>query len=107
MRELLRALADQLSRNTGGHMPGIRITTSAQRPESRATDELLGSLSKLLAREFGKPEQWVMTCLAPRPPMKLNGTGLVWVQSGWRVTEIDVSLCTCGEQYVCESTTTS
>jgi phenylpyruvate tautomerase PptA (4-oxalocrotonate tautomerase family) len=55
-------------------MPLIHITTSAEHPEPRAADELLGALSKLLAGEFGKPEQWVMTCLAPRAQMTFGGT---------------------------------
>ena len=38
------------------------------------TDALLADLSALLAREIGKPESYVMTCLEPRARMTFAGT---------------------------------
>jgi len=37
-------------------------------------DALLRDLSTLLARELGKPEAYVMTCLEPRARMTFGGT---------------------------------
>jgi phenylpyruvate tautomerase len=53
-------------------MPLIRIVTSAEAPGG--VDGLLRELSALLARELGKPESYVMTCLEPRAAMTFGGT---------------------------------
>jgi phenylpyruvate tautomerase len=53
-------------------MPLIRIVTSAEPPAT--ADSLLRDLSSLLARELGKPESYVMTCLEPRATMTFGGT---------------------------------
>ena len=53
-------------------MPVVRIITSAETPT--AADALLGDLSALLARELGKPESYVMTCLEPRARMTFAGS---------------------------------
>ena len=53
-------------------MPLIRIVTSAEPPST--SDALLRELSALLARELGKPESYVMTCLEPRAAMTFGGT---------------------------------
>ena len=53
-------------------MPLIRIVTSAEPPANAET--LLRELSGLLAREIGKPESYVMTCLEPRAAMTFGGT---------------------------------
>jgi len=45
-------------------MPLVRIVTSAAAEPGKA-DALLQELSRLLARELGKPEGYVMTCLDP------------------------------------------
>jgi len=55
-------------------MPLIRIVTSAEPPAAAAADALLTDLSALLAREIGKPESYVMTCLEPRARMTFGGT---------------------------------
>jgi hypothetical protein len=46
---------------------------SSSEPSPRA-DALLQELSALLARELGKPEAYVMTCLEPRARMTFAGT---------------------------------
>lgn len=53
-------------------MPLIRIVTSAEAPTG--AESLLRDLSGLLAREIGKPESYVMTCLEPRAAMTFGGT---------------------------------
>jgi phenylpyruvate tautomerase PptA (4-oxalocrotonate tautomerase family) len=53
-------------------MPLIRIVTSAEPPPT--ADAWLRDLSALLAREIGKPEAYVMTCLEPRAAMTFGGT---------------------------------
>ncbi len=53
-------------------MPLIRIVSSADPPP--APDSLLRDLSALLARELGKPESYVMTCLEPRARMTFGGS---------------------------------
>jgi len=53
-------------------MPLIRIVTSAE--PAATTEALLRDLSALLARELGKPESYVMTCLEPRAAMTFAGT---------------------------------
>lgn len=54
-------------------MPLLRVVTSASPPPAKAR-ELLGDLSRLLARELGKPESYVMTCLLPEQAMTFGGT---------------------------------
>jgi phenylpyruvate tautomerase len=56
-------------------MPLVRVVTSAEPPAPAAADALLRDLSALLAREIGKPEAYVMTCLEPRAKMTFAGTG--------------------------------
>lgn len=53
-------------------MPLVRIVSSADPPAQ--AQALLGKLSGLLARELGKPESYVMTCLEPRAQMTFAGT---------------------------------
>ena len=53
-------------------MPLIRIVTSADIPAT--ADAMLRELSTLLARELGKPESYVMTCLEPRARMTFAAT---------------------------------
>ncbi len=53
-------------------MPLVRIVTSVE--PSATSDALLLELSKLLARELGKPESYVMTCLEPRARMTFAGS---------------------------------
>lgn len=57
-------------------MPFIRILTSVTfpRPSGLAEDALLRDLSALLARELGKPESYVMTCLDAGARMTFAGT---------------------------------
>jgi phenylpyruvate tautomerase len=54
-------------------MPLIQVFTSAPAPAADAQKALLADLSKLLAARFGKPERWVMTCLAPGLAMTFGG----------------------------------
>lgn len=53
-------------------MPLVRIISSVEAPAS--ADALLRDLSGLLARELGKPESYVMTCLEPRARMTFGGS---------------------------------
>ena len=53
-------------------MPLVRIVSSAEAPAG--FEALLRKLSGLLARELGKPELYVMTCLEPRAQMTFAGT---------------------------------
>jgi phenylpyruvate tautomerase len=53
-------------------MPLVRIVTSSEVPQQ--ADALLQELSRTLARELGKPEAYVMTCLEPRARMTFAGT---------------------------------
>jgi len=55
-------------------MPLIQIVSSAEPPVGEARARLLDTLSRLLAAQFGKPEQWVMTSLMPRAEMTFAGT---------------------------------
>jgi phenylpyruvate tautomerase PptA (4-oxalocrotonate tautomerase family) len=55
-------------------MPLVQVFTSAAAPADGAK-ELLADLSKLAAASFGKPERWVMTCLAPGLQMTFGGDG--------------------------------
>jgi phenylpyruvate tautomerase len=54
-------------------MPLIQIFTSAPSPAPEARAALLRDLSRSLAGHFGKPEQWVMTCLVPGVAMTFAG----------------------------------
>lgn len=54
-------------------MPFIRILTSVTVPPTG--DALLRDLSALLARELGKPEGYVMTCLEAGARMTFGGSG--------------------------------
>jgi phenylpyruvate tautomerase PptA (4-oxalocrotonate tautomerase family) len=54
-------------------MPLIQIFTSAT-PEPVSRKALLSELSGALAKHFGKPEQYVMTCLVPGLSMTFSGT---------------------------------
>jgi hypothetical protein len=54
-------------------MPLIQIFTSAGAPADGG-GKLLGELSALLAKRFGKPERYVMTCLVPDVPMTFAAT---------------------------------
>ncbi|MES1172200.1 MAG: phenylpyruvate tautomerase MIF-related protein [Bacteroidota bacterium] len=56
-------------------MPLVRIVTSAEPTKpSTGGDALLRDLSAVLARELGKPESYVMTCLEPRAKMTFGGS---------------------------------
>jgi phenylpyruvate tautomerase len=50
-------------------MPLINLYTSALAPDADAASALLRRLSSTLARELGKPEAYVMTCLVPQARM--------------------------------------
>jgi phenylpyruvate tautomerase len=52
-------------------MPLLSLLTSAPPPGRRA--ELFGRLTTLLARELGKPEEYVMIALAPRAELSFAG----------------------------------
>ena len=54
-------------------MPLVQVFTSAPAPAAPAQQALLGDLSRLLAKHFGKPERWVMTCLVPGAAMTFGG----------------------------------
>jgi phenylpyruvate tautomerase len=54
-------------------MPLIQVFTSAGAPADGG-EKLLGELSALLAKRFGKPERYVMTCLSPDLPMTFAAT---------------------------------
>jgi phenylpyruvate tautomerase PptA (4-oxalocrotonate tautomerase family) len=54
-------------------MPLIQIFTSAPSPAPEARAALLRDLSRSLASHFGKPENWVMTCLLPDLAMTFAG----------------------------------
>jgi phenylpyruvate tautomerase len=54
-------------------MPLIQVFTSAGAPAD-AGRALLTDLSALLAKRFGKPEKWVMTCLVADQGMTFSGT---------------------------------
>jgi phenylpyruvate tautomerase len=54
-------------------MPVVHVHTNVPVPEASATP-LLRELSALAAAHFGKPEQWVMTRLAPPAPMTFAGS---------------------------------
>jgi phenylpyruvate tautomerase len=53
-------------------MPLVRIVSSSEPPPQ--ADALLQELSRLLARDLGKPEAYVMTCREPRARRTAAGT---------------------------------
>ena len=55
-------------------MPLATVYTSAEIPPPAQRDALLRDVSSTLARLLGKPEAYVMTCLAPRSPMTFAGS---------------------------------
>jgi phenylpyruvate tautomerase len=55
-------------------MPLINVYTSAESPSEDKSQTLLRDLSKTLAHLLGKPENYVMTCLVPRPRMTFAGS---------------------------------
>jgi phenylpyruvate tautomerase PptA (4-oxalocrotonate tautomerase family) len=55
-------------------MPLLRLQTSAPPPAEEKARALLQSLSSTLARVLGKPESYVMTCLAPVSEMTFAGS---------------------------------
>ncbi|MGC4088706.1 MAG: phenylpyruvate tautomerase MIF-related protein [Polyangiaceae bacterium] len=57
-------------------VPLINVVSSAPTPDADRVDTLLLALSKTLARELGKPESYVMTCLQPPTSMTFAGTVL-------------------------------
>jgi phenylpyruvate tautomerase len=54
-------------------MPLARIISSAS-PEPSAARRLLSNLSSLFAKELGKPEAYVMTCLEAPAAMTFGGS---------------------------------
>lgn len=55
-------------------MPVATLYTSAEIPSPPERDALLRDVSSALARLLGKPEAYVMTCLAPRSTMTFAGS---------------------------------
>ncbi len=55
-------------------MPLIEVRTSAAAPQGAAGGSLMGDLSRLLAKRFGKPERWVMTGLQANLTMTFGGS---------------------------------
>jgi hypothetical protein len=55
-------------------MPLINVFTSKTPPAPERVDALLLNLSRTLARELGKPESYVMTCLNPPTRMTFGGS---------------------------------
>ncbi len=88
-------------------MPLIQVFTSAPAPVADAQKALLADLSKLLATRFGKPERWVMTCLAAGLGMTFGGTpapaAFVAVKNVGKMTASDTETLS-GE--ICERLTT-
>jgi phenylpyruvate tautomerase len=84
-------------------MPLITVTTSAEPPAEEKAAALLRDLSSTAARLLGKPEAYVMTCLAPRSRMTFAGAFapccLVEIKSigglgGDRPTRLTDAVCT-------------
>jgi hypothetical protein len=75
-------------------MPLIQVFTSAGAPADGG-GKLLGELSALLAKRFGKPERYVMTCLVPDQPMTFAATSVpaafVVVKNVGKMTPDDTS----------------
>jgi phenylpyruvate tautomerase len=55
-------------------MPFINVFTSVAPLAAERRTALLRSLSETLARELGKPESYVMTCLTPQASMTFGGS---------------------------------
>jgi phenylpyruvate tautomerase PptA (4-oxalocrotonate tautomerase family) len=55
-------------------MPLIKLQSSVTSADSATVEELLKSLSKLLAKHLGKPESYVMTAFEPGLKMSFAGT---------------------------------
>ena len=55
-------------------MPLIEVRTSAAAPAGAAVASLLGDLSRLLSKRFGKPGRWVMTGLQAGLTMTFGGS---------------------------------
>jgi phenylpyruvate tautomerase PptA (4-oxalocrotonate tautomerase family) len=55
-------------------MPLVTIHTSAPSPAEEKVKTLLRDLSQTVARILGKPERYMMTCLAPRAAMTFAGS---------------------------------
>ncbi|MDH5648648.1 MAG: phenylpyruvate tautomerase MIF-related protein [Gammaproteobacteria bacterium] len=53
-------------------MPYLSIQTN-QSPDEKLKNSFLIKISKLLARELGKPESYVMTAFSPTQPMTFAG----------------------------------
>lgn len=53
----------------------MNIYTSSAPPAEEGASALLRRVSATLARELGKPESYVMTCLVPKTTMTFAGTG--------------------------------
>lgn len=54
-------------------MPYLKLSTNVEISDAQS-DQLLGDLSKLLARETGKPERYVMVELAGGKAMSFGGS---------------------------------
>ena len=57
-------------------MPLLKVFTSAEPLPAPRRTEFLQAASRLLARELGKPEAYVMTCLVPQTAMTFAGSEL-------------------------------
>jgi phenylpyruvate tautomerase PptA (4-oxalocrotonate tautomerase family) len=55
-------------------MPLLKVFTSAPPLPAAARSDFLRAASLLLARELGKPEAYVMTCLLPQTDMTFGGS---------------------------------
>ena len=55
-------------------MPLVIVHTSAPSPGDDRSRKLLADLSKRLSEHLGKPESYVMTCLAPPAMMTFGGS---------------------------------
>jgi phenylpyruvate tautomerase len=55
-------------------MPLIKLQSSVTSADSATVEELLKSLSELLAKHLGKPESYVMTAFEPGIKMSFAGT---------------------------------
>jgi len=54
-------------------VPLVKVITSAELDETDDPEDLLRELSKLVAVQTGKDEDWVMTCMLPGVPMTFGG----------------------------------
>jgi phenylpyruvate tautomerase PptA (4-oxalocrotonate tautomerase family) len=55
-------------------MPLVRIVTSVALGPDKKADELLSKISQTAAKQFEKPERWVMTCLDTTAKMTFAGS---------------------------------